>query len=416
MNHAASVSIQGPVSADVIKWRAGGKLRVTVIAKACLEFAGSGRVSLVEPPPIYVKDRWAGGGTELLSTSDLAPFVPAAEVLIVGRAPHRQARARVGFRLERGPVTLIDKSIDTSANEWLAELGPRPTTAWPYPPETIQAEAVPLDGVDGARFQRAAVDQRTNEVRGGEELVLVGLVPNAAVLRFPLFPPTIEAFITCGGARDPVAMRIDGVLVTLADRRCSLLYRGSLPLRAIVGEVGVHVFARPDERALQALANSTRTPNSPSGAGVLQTITLDDVQGNSSMTMMSDDVADDERGSAIPFSPVPRSPQNSPSRPQVAATPWASEPMRAVQPASIAMTTLPTEDEEEEPAPQAPTAPRFDDEPTKESAGLFPTPKSAGSPWRADPPEQPAPPVESPAAPKVAKKDLNAQLYRRPKR
>ena len=108
----------GLVSCATVVWRHGGELRVTAIAKATFTFAPDGAVHLASPEPIQAEEMHAKNNPtrSILAASDLASYVPAADVLLAGHAyaPGGSAR-RVGGRLALGreSSTILDKRIET---------------------------------------------------------------------------------------------------------------------------------------------------------------------------------------------------------------------------------------------------------------------------------------------------------------
>ncbi|MFO0616716.1 MAG: DUF2169 domain-containing protein [Polyangiaceae bacterium] len=421
------VSTEGPVTAGVVAWRVGARIRATVVVKACFEFTTSGQCSLVRPLPIFVKDRVAVTG-ELSAPSDVAPFVPSPEVMVIGRALHRHGTSRVGYRLERAGTTIVEEHADAAPNAALAAFAPRPS-AWPVPPEAFEAGVVTLPSPDGAPFQRCDAEQRVTELRGNEEVVLIGLYPNAPLLRFPLFAPTVEATALSGEHADAVPLRIDALIVTLADRRCTMLWRGSVPLRSeeALATLAVKVVARPDPRS----SAPRPTEQAPRANGTPR-------WGRSPSPRLQNDHARRgalrERVEAID-APIPKSqppPVSAPASRE--GTPWAAggAPSKGVRPAQAAMSTMPIE-EDEPPAPQpapsvsvapspvpAPSSPPAAREEPAASGGpvsvVAPPSRDPDRPlWREDPRDAEPPPAAPSVAPKPVKKDLNAQLYKRPK-
>ena len=432
---SSGVSTEGPVNAGVVAWRVGPRVRATVIVKACLEFGTSGHSELVRPLPIFVKDR-VGGTGELNAPSDLAPFVPSPEVMLIGRALHRHGFARVGFRLERGGATIVEKHVDASANAILSSFAPQ-RSVWPVPPESFEAGVVTLPSLDGAPYQRCAADQRATELRGNEELVLIGLYPNSPLLRVPLYAPTVEATALSGDHVDAVPLRIDAIIVTLADRKCTILWRGSVPLRSEEARapLRIKVVAKADPRAEMS---RVREPAAPSAEDVsMGTIALPDPQGADPRGGVASESFETitlpvSEGPATPFQGAPKRPtlpfsksQPPPLSERAAAsrvaTPWGgdSAPSKSVVPASSGMSTLPIEDE---PAPEPARTPAVAAQTAAASFGSGPAPAVEPTPpdpdkpvWREDPSAVAAPPPTPSVAPKLVKKDLNAQLYKRPK-
>lgn len=429
---SSGVSTNGPVNAGVVAWRVGPRVRATVIVKACLEFGTSGSSELVRPLPIFIKDR-VGGAGEVNAPSDLAPFVPSPEVMLIGRALHRHGFARVGFRLERGGATIVEKHVDASANAILSSFAPQ-RSAWPAPPETFETTVVTLPSLDGAPFQRCAADQRATELRGNEELVLIGLYPNTPLLRIPIHAPAVEATALSGDHVDAVPLRIDALIVTLADRKCTILWRGSVPLRSEEARatLRIKVVAKPDPRADVSRVRDLGAPSSEDVS--MGTIALpdDDAKPVSMQTITlpissAQPTPAPPKRSTLPFprsQPPPASERAAASK---AATPWGADgaPSRSVVPASAAMSTLPIDDEPAPPLSVDP--PRGDPGAVSAVASPSPAPSPAVVPappaskpdpskpiWREDPAAAQPPPTPS-VAPKLVKKDLNAQLYKRPK-
>lgn len=397
------VSVEGPVTAGAVAWKVGARVRATVVVKACFEFGPSGQCELVRPLPIFVKDRVAASG-ELNAPSDIAPFVPTPEVIVIGRALHRHGAARVGFRVERGGETIVEKHADVAANAVIGAFAPR-RSVWPVAPEAFEAGIVALPSLDGAAFQRCADDQRATELRGNEDVVLIGLYPNAPLLRFTLFAPAVEAIAQAGGHSDAVPLRIDTILVTLADKKCTLLWRGSVPLRTeqALASLTVDVVARPDPRA--GAARVKERPPASERDVAMGTVALPESFGTITL-----ELADDDAGgsggprSSLPFPKSHAPPPLAAATASKAATPWGEVKPQSVKPASSAMTTLPIDDED----PVAPAPPAVAPAPPAPPA------KDPDAPvWRQDPTPEPPPPPS--VAPKVVKKDLNAQLYKRPK-
>lgn len=437
---SAGVSTSGPVNAGVVAWRVGPRVRATVIVKACLEFGTSGSSELVRPLPIFIKDR-VGGAGEVNAPSDLAPFVPSPEVMLVGRALHRHGFARVGFRLERGGATIVEKHVDASANGILTSFAPL-RSAWLVPPETFETGVVTLPSLDGAAFQRCAADQRATELRGNEELVLIGLYPNTPLLRVPIHAPTVEATALSGDHVDAVPLGIDALIVTLADRKITILWRGSVPLRSEEARatLRIKVVAKPDPRADVSRVRDLAAPSAEDVS--MGTMALPDPGSSPASKPLSMETITlpissapptpgPSRRSTLPFPSSVPPPASERAAVSKAATPWAADgaPSRSVVPASSAMSTLPID---EEPAPEGDARePAAGDVPPRGSTATAastsspvvassPTPVSAKAPgpskplWREDPVAA-APPPSPSVAPKLVKKDLNAQLYKRPK-
>lgn len=421
------VTTDGLINASSVVWRVGAKVRVTVVAKACLEFglgAHASQTQLVRPLPVFVKDRWAAGDTELSAVSDIAPFIPTPEVVVVGRPPQRVGRTRVGVRVEREGQSIIDKHVDAEANTPIAALGPRPSN-WPVAPEAFQQGIVTLQSLDGGAFQRAAEDQRVLDLRGSEDVVLIGLYQANPLVRFQLRAPTVEALVRCGPHEDAVPFRIDMLSISLAERKCTLLWRGSVPLRSEQGlsELSVRVSCRPDPRAPVKAEPAPRVGHVRPAEG-MGTVSLDPADDDAMRTAgMPAELPfrSPKSSKGLPFPEAPRSQElePKPSSAPVSGTPWAGENVVFIaKPADGRFDTLPLSERLPSP-PQTPP-------PVPVSEEVVAKPPASQSPWREDPPaaQQASDPARAPVAPvaapaaspfKAPKKDLNASLYRRPK-
>lgn len=408
------VTTDGSVNAAAVLWRVGARTRITVVVKSCLEYDASGSARLIQPLPIFVGDRYGADGV-LTATSDIAPFIPSPELMIIGRAPHPVGRARVGFRVERGDRTLLDKHVDVDAGA-VVPLGPQPSQ-WPVAPEAFEGGIVALPSADGGPFQRAPADQRAIDLRGTEEVVLIGLYPGAPFFRFELMEPWVEAKVLCAGFEDFVPICIDTVMVTLAERRCTLLYRGSIPLRSEndLGDIEVKVSARPDPRTVSASGQILAPPAAaPAPVAKVGTLTTEELER--ARAAMSTLALTPPKTGPLPFMGPPSVGARGPSS---SNTPWSEEPTHDIAPASAASATLPLDGAHASAveAARAALAARRAAAAAVEEAPAAAPPKStngpAASPWREDPAPAPAPAPQVPI--KAPKKDLNAKLYKRPK-
>lgn len=95
-------------------WRAGGKRRLTVVVKASFAMVPGGAMQLVAPLDVVVSDRHGDDQPErsLVSASELAPYLPRAEVSFVGHAYAQRPIPEMSVRLAVvGQRQLIDKTL-----------------------------------------------------------------------------------------------------------------------------------------------------------------------------------------------------------------------------------------------------------------------------------------------------------------
>jgi hypothetical protein len=87
------------------------------------------------------------------------------------------------------------------------------------------------DDFDGSYFQAAPEDQRVDELRAGDTLMLVNLHPELATLRVTVPDARAVALAqTRAGARLPFELRLDTLHVEPDAARAEIAFRGSIPL------------------------------------------------------------------------------------------------------------------------------------------------------------------------------------------
>lgn len=291
LRYNAAVPI-GRLAASAMAWRAAGRLRVTIIAKATFTLVHDAEMALAPPEKVLRGDIHHGGDPRrsVRAASDMVPYMPRAELLFTGdaHAPGgvavRTLPVRIG--LFDGPRVLIDKAllvqdaagfvrmpivyerayggpacddnpVGTGAAEGTAEpniLHPRDPVCpagfgpiartWPArrrllgatPPPALEAAIADLpEGFDAAYLHAAPADQRTETLRGDEWIVMDGLHPEVPRLRSRLPGARararihgLAAFGTAEGY--PLDLAADTLHIGGAAQRCTVTWRASFPV------------------------------------------------------------------------------------------------------------------------------------------------------------------------------------------
>src|SRR5690242_4969942 len=78
----------GDSAADAVVWRIRGELRVTVIVKACFALEADAPMGVAEPEDVLRGESHHGRNPlrSVCLTSDLAPYLPKADVILTGHA------------------------------------------------------------------------------------------------------------------------------------------------------------------------------------------------------------------------------------------------------------------------------------------------------------------------------------------
>lgn len=127
---------------------------------------------------------------------------------------------------------------------------------WPARKQLLGAEArrameepIPLvaDGVDWAYFQAAPPDQRVEHLRGDEWIVLEGVHPGLPRIRSRL--PGVRAAARIHGLREsappfgwPLDLVADTLRIDADEQRCSVTWRGMVPVRDEAHAAAMHVL------------------------------------------------------------------------------------------------------------------------------------------------------------------------------
>ena len=201
--------------------------RLSVIVKGVFELVAGGPMRRAEGPIHFLADEpLEGSPGRLRYASDLPPFKPAADVLLVGAAKGAgdEPMLRIGphaFEAEGGsPVAFAP--VAPTAPERQTRLGTYDARwvkeRWPWPPEDFDPRyfcaaprAMQIDGY----------------LRGDERLVLDGVCADAARFATQLPGLRVRCFmLDRADAMVELALRLDTLWVDAEARRAALVWRG----------------------------------------------------------------------------------------------------------------------------------------------------------------------------------------------
>jgi uncharacterized protein YjbI with pentapeptide repeats len=301
----------GPSNVATVVFRHRGAFHLTVIVKSSFQWMQGQRCQVATAEPITRADRpWEGEGARSPErASDIAPFLPRAEVRVTGHAyappgvmvPASSVRLGV-FR----DVSLVEKTIHVYGDRRSVREGPRPFQRMPlryelayggpgtdnpagvsaasggtpnlvapddaqrpaafaaigrtWPSRARHAKQIagldaPIydlaDDFDFSYFQAAPPDQQIDALGGDEWLLLDGMHPSAPRLSAQLPGARAEALVWAetgpsAGMRWSPPLALDTVVVDGDKHRVDLVWRGSFTLPGGDGLV-------PDLRAAAGL-------------------------------------------------------------------------------------------------------------------------------------------------------------------
>jgi uncharacterized protein YjbI with pentapeptide repeats len=144
----------------------------------------------------------------------------------------------------------------------VAGLGPVPPAWWwrrralagTTPPVLSDATPTIPSTIDFAYFNAAPPDQRIQRLVGDETVVMAGLHPSLAEASLPLPGQRAHAMLEVRGKRREVALSLDTLWLESDSLRCTLTWRGVVPLDAD------DVAALPTARLLATLATGAQGP------------------------------------------------------------------------------------------------------------------------------------------------------------
>lgn len=284
----------GPTAAWTVLFRENGVTHVTAVVKATFAFSYQGPMRPVQPEPILVAEahRFNNPTRSIVATSDLAPRIPAADVLLLGHAhaPIQGAtQSTVRLAIGRGRDVLLNKVVhvvgdrkgsvvqpfrsiplvyekafggpgfrdnpigtgvlagdpppnlvDPAARERVVGFGPI-SRSWParlslLPPaaraalEKTIAEIPP--GFDFRYFHVAPPDQRVAQLLGDEWIHLEGAHPERPLIHLQL--PGAQALLRVSGTDADgrvFSLRADTLRIDADAERCTLVWRNAFPVQ-----------------------------------------------------------------------------------------------------------------------------------------------------------------------------------------
>jgi hypothetical protein len=256
-----AVTAIGGATAATVVWRRRGQLYLTAVVKGTFHLVPEGTMTPFGPEPIVADEQDDGSGMGLYSAGDLAPYLRHTDVVLTGHA-HAQPGATVrDARLEviRGGIPLLDKTVrlDVPAGNAVRVVGMGPLSrSWPVRRRLLgDLDPAALEGsiaeipttFDWSYFQTAPLDQRIGGLRGDEWIALRGMHSEHAWFRTRLPGVRGVALISCSapGIRQnaPIALSIDTLHLDVDLQRCTVLFRGWIPIADVRMLPSLHVVA-----------------------------------------------------------------------------------------------------------------------------------------------------------------------------
>jgi uncharacterized protein YjbI with pentapeptide repeats len=225
-------------------WERGGVRRLTAIVSATFGFVHGGPARLLAPRPI--------------GPDDEAPHLPGAGVVLSGhaiapggrptaRALARLALVRNGARLDKTIHVVGDRTQEGGAPlpfvqmplVWERAFGGRnhpDNPAGTSAPNLIDPRDPRRPAGFGPLSGAAPTDQQLDALEGDEWIVLDGMDPSLSRLATRL--PSARAvarWVDLTGSARPLELRADTLAIDADRRRCSMVWRGSIPLDDAAG-------------------------------------------------------------------------------------------------------------------------------------------------------------------------------------
>ncbi|MFO0615213.1 MAG: DUF2169 domain-containing protein [Polyangiaceae bacterium] len=412
----------GHVSVAARTWRRAGHSLLTVVVKGTFDLHHDGAMTIAAASPIQVGDRADPDPSRLLAhPSDVALVVGTPEVLVLGQTPSGGAHGAPRLVVQRGGVTLVDKTLDAQRAHPTG-FGPIPSS-WPAR-ATLRGSAnaaavdsaleleLPADFNDGY-FQCAPPDQRVAELKGGDVVTLVNVHPQIPALRISLPMLRGAAMVeAANGQRVPVALTLDTVRLHPGVMRAEILHRGV-------------VSVRPELLAGARIAGALEAPERPFTFPALASYKTASPRPSGARTMQID-----RTPQSLPFDKSARR-RRSGNIPQVvtakAGTPWSEgeKPKSAPSASGVASTLVADNASQGPPHGQSqgqspPAAIVVEAVRPSQSRPSVPHPPPPSEPkrvWRDATLAPPSPPQRAAPAPVLPPKaDVKGSLYKKAKR
>ncbi len=297
------------VSSGARTWTTAGRHRATVVVKATFYLVKGAPMRLVQPAPILIGDQHFEGSPDrsVVAASDVAPYLPRAEVMFAGHAyaptpsPYMAVRiavvgsrplvdkslhvfgermwldgeqatapvpfTRIPIRYERsprgyeenpvgmaaGPNLPVANIIDPHDAHAAAGFGPISPT-WPsrarllrgLDPSVLEASAPVIpDAFAWSYFHAAPADQRCSFFEGNEWVVLEGLHPDYPRIESQL--PAARARARVYGAESTgyreVGLAADTMWLDGDHSICCVVWRGNFEVESEAALASMQVFA-----------------------------------------------------------------------------------------------------------------------------------------------------------------------------
>jgi hypothetical protein len=294
---AVSIETLGPVTSAAVVWRSRAELKVTVIVKVMLAIIPDGEMVIVAPAALVRGERHHHDNPlrSLRATSELAPYLPQADVVLIGHAcaPHGEPVSIQPVRLAiYGEQTLLDKTVHVygertdgfpqpfdriplryelalggpgcdenpfgvgagegrdpdpfAANIICPEAPTRPvgfgplSRAWPScwrllskaDREALDRPVAELgDAFDWTYFQAAPADQRIPYLHGNEWIFLEGIHPDLPRFTCRLPGARAAARVYGAGPAREISFNADQLHIDTDEFLCALVWRRVLPVR-----------------------------------------------------------------------------------------------------------------------------------------------------------------------------------------
>jgi hypothetical protein len=243
-----AVTAIGGATAATVVWRRRAQLYLTTVVKGTFHLVPEGLMTPFGPEPIAVGEQDDGSGMGLYSAGDLAPYLRYTDVVLTGHAHAGPGATVLDARLEviRGGIPLLDKTVrlDVLGGTAVRVVGMGPLSrSWPVRRRLLgDLDPAALEGsiaeipttFDWSYFQTAPLDQRIGGLRGDEWIALRGMHQDHAWFRTRLPGVRGVALISCSapGVRQaaPIALSIDTLHLDVDLQRCTLLFRGWIPI------------------------------------------------------------------------------------------------------------------------------------------------------------------------------------------